>query len=353
MRRVRVTPAGSPTKSTGHLYKVVRTAKGWSRPVELPPVVNISPRVFKPSLAANGDLYFMADVQADMAQPPKWRLYRSALKDGAYQTAEPLSFSDGTTSDVDPGVAPDQSFLVFSSAGRKPMDDGHEHLFIVFRKDGGWSAPTPLRYADDKGGYDDGEANVAPDGRVYFTSGRQPAFDRKRTRAQMQADYRRMELWDNSNSNVWSLPLGPYLAAAKTMTSTDFGRNQGRGTTRSVVVGATSGATARKRRCPLRRQTNKATRSRRPLHHALRARSPSARSLPLAVEVLRIDLDTAFLSDAQPIQGAVLCGNSGSCWRRAWPWPRAGRAPRTPRPATRWKRPSTSCVWRPTPTGRG
>ena len=47
-----------------------------------------------------------------------------------------------------------------------------------------------------------------------MSSGRQPPFDRKRTRAQMQADYRRMELWDNSNNNVWSLPLEPYLAGA-------------------------------------------------------------------------------------------------------------------------------------------
>jgi WD40-like Beta Propeller Repeat len=209
---VRLTPPGSATKVTGHLYKVTRTAKGWSAPVELPASVNVGPRVFKPSLAANGDLYFMADARPEMAQPPKWRLYRSVLKGGVYQAAEPLPFSDGSFGDVDPGVAPDGSYLVFSSAGRKPLDDGHEHMFIVFRKGDGWTAPQALRYAADNGGYDDGEANIAPDGRLYFTSGRQPPFDRKRTRAGMQADYRRMEQWDNSNNNVWSLPLKPYLA---------------------------------------------------------------------------------------------------------------------------------------------
>ena len=210
---VRLTPPGSPTKVTGHLYRVVRTAKGWSAPQALPDTVNLSPRVFKPSLAANGDLYFMADARQEMTQPPKWRLYRSALRNGVYQAAEPLPFSDGTYSDVDPGVAPDQSHLIFSSAGRKPMDDGHEHLFITFRQGDGWGPVTPLRYDGDIQGQDDGEANIAPDGRLYFTSGRQPAFDRKRTRAQMVADYRRMELWDNSNNNVWSLPLQPYLEA--------------------------------------------------------------------------------------------------------------------------------------------
>jgi hypothetical protein len=209
----RVVVDGKP-KGIGHLWRVTRTAKGWSAPQELPPQINMSGLVFKPGLAANGDLYFMADPRTEATGGPKWRLYRSRLVGGVYQTAEPLSFSDGTYGDVDPGVAPDQSFLVFSSQGRKPMDDGHEHLFIVFRKGDGWGPVTPLRYDGDNWGADDGEAQVGPGGtRLYFVSGRQPPFDRKRTAAQMRADYRRMELWDNSNNNAWSLPLAPYLAA--------------------------------------------------------------------------------------------------------------------------------------------
>ncbi len=215
---VRWTMVDGKPKGGGHIWRVTRTAKGWSQPEELPAVVNMSNRVFKPSLAANGDLYFMCDPRPEPKDgpqsPPKWRLYRSRLVGGAYQTAEPLSFSDGTYGDVDPGVAPDQSFLVFSSQGRKPMDDGHEHLFIVFREGDGWGAVTPLRYDGDTWGADDGEAQIGPGRqRLYFVSGRQPPLHRNRTRAQMQADYRRMELWDNSNNNAWSLPLAPYLAS--------------------------------------------------------------------------------------------------------------------------------------------
>ena len=76
------------------------------------------------------------------------RLYCSRFVHGAYQTAQPVSFSDGTQGDVDPEVAPDESFMVFASNGRVP-GDSLDHLFVTFRKDGIWGNPEPLRYAGD------------------------------------------------------------------------------------------------------------------------------------------------------------------------------------------------------------
>jgi hypothetical protein len=70
-----------------------------------------------------------------------------------------------------------------------------------------------LRYEGDDWGADDGEANVSPDGAtLYFTSGRQPPPSKARTLPEMRAAFRRMAVWDNSNANVWTLPLAPYLA---------------------------------------------------------------------------------------------------------------------------------------------
>jgi hypothetical protein len=201
-------PALGKPHTSAHLYRVERTVHGWSRPVELPPTVNIARRVFKPSIAANGDLYFMADAGHDVTAPPQWRLYRSRLVAGRYGQAEPLSFSDGHYGDVDPYVAPDQSYLIFSSRDRPPFHDGHEHLFIVRRAGDGWSDPVALRYEGDESGADDGEAQVGPDGRtLYFTSGRTLPVAPDRTRAEVARDLARMEAWDNSNANVWTLPL--------------------------------------------------------------------------------------------------------------------------------------------------
>ena len=203
---------GKPHTSA-HLYRAERTAGGWSVPVELPPAVNIARRVFKPSIAANGDLYFMADAGHDVTAPPQWRLYRSRRADGRYAQAEPLAFSDGRYGDVDPYIAPDQSYLIFSSRDRPPFHDGHEHLFIVRRMQDGWSAPAALRYAGDESDADDGEAQVGPDGRtLYFTSGRTLPIAADRTRAQVAADLARMDAWDNSNANVWTLPFDPASA---------------------------------------------------------------------------------------------------------------------------------------------
>ncbi len=201
------------------LWQVVRVGRGWSAPVRLPAAVNISPRIFKPSLAADGTLYFMAKTDADKT----WRLYRAPYRNGTYDHAEPLPFSDGTHTDVDPEVAPDESFLIFSSAGRATADDAHEHLYITFKTDGAWGPITPVRYAGDrpKGGADDGEAHLGRDNRtLYFTSSRAVPIDPHRTRAQAAKDFARLNAWDNSNNNVWSLSLAPWLDAAKARLAT-------------------------------------------------------------------------------------------------------------------------------------
>jgi len=194
---------GSGTR-TSHLYRIDRTAHGWSSPRELPKEVNRANRVFKPSIAANGDLFFMADVGP--GGPAKWRLFRSAFRDGNYSPAEPLPFSGADDGDVDPYVAPDQSYVIFSSNHRGEHPDGHEHLFIVRRVAGGWSAPQAIHYAGE-GEFDDGEASVSPDGKwLYFTSGRIVTTAARRDRAAAVAALSKMESWDNINNNVWRIP---------------------------------------------------------------------------------------------------------------------------------------------------
>lgn len=196
------------------MWEMNRTDSGWSEPVRLPETVNISPRVFKPSISADGSLYFMAKTKDNKT----FRLYRAQYRNGAYEQAVPLSFSDGNTTDVDPEIAPDESFLIFSSAGRAAPEDTHEHLYIVFKDGISWGKIQPLRYAGDyeKNPSDDGEANLSPDLRtLYFNSSRTAPIHADRTREQAAEDFKRLTLWDNSNSNVWSISIAPWLDAAK------------------------------------------------------------------------------------------------------------------------------------------
>jgi Tol biopolymer transport system component len=88
--------------------------------------------MWKPSIAADGTIYFVS-----IDKKGGKRLFSSQYTNGAYQQAQPLQFSDGTTLDVDPEIAPDGSFLVFCSAGRLPSDS-KDHLFIVLRKSDRW-----------------------------------------------------------------------------------------------------------------------------------------------------------------------------------------------------------------------
>jgi hypothetical protein len=50
--------SGDARQYASSLWRVVRTASGWSAPERLPNAVNISQRMHNPSIAANGDLYF-------------------------------------------------------------------------------------------------------------------------------------------------------------------------------------------------------------------------------------------------------------------------------------------------------
>jgi hypothetical protein len=159
-----------PPRLVSNIWRVDRVGSGWNKPQRLPDTVNLPGQsLWKPSVAADGTLYFTA-----IDEKRNKRLYSSQYINDAYQQAQPLPFSDGTKQDVDPEIAPDGSFLIFVSAGRLP-DDQKDHLFIVLKRPDGWGPVVPIRYAGDaNGGYStDDEPHLSRDHRtVYFTSDR-------------------------------------------------------------------------------------------------------------------------------------------------------------------------------------
>jgi Tol biopolymer transport system component len=210
---LRPAPNQGASIRASHLWRVDLSTNKRGALTLLPETVNISPRIFRPSLAADGTLYFMA-----MESGKKFRLFRSLYTSGAYQQAEPLSFSDGSVNDVDPDIAPDGSFLIFSSDGRTAGDDSHEHLFVVFKKGSGWGPVLPIHYfgEDTRRPSNDNEGRVSRDGRVlYFSSDRTEPVHFPRSRAQAEQDVDRLERWDDGNSNVWYVPLAPILESAQ------------------------------------------------------------------------------------------------------------------------------------------
>lgn len=181
----------------GNLWRVERTPDGWSAPARLPEIVNADPSTFAPSLAADGSLWFMRPVDGGR----RFRLYRAPWRDGRFEAPQPLPFSDGSTNDVDPAVAPDESFVVFGSS-RPPARD--MDLFIAFRDGSRWSAPRHLGDDVNSPG-SDAEARLSPDARtLYFSSERRSAAAADRDAA-----------WNNGKYNVWSVDIAACLAPGR------------------------------------------------------------------------------------------------------------------------------------------
>ena len=188
----------------GHAWRVARTASGWSEPTRLPDCINRSNNVFAPSVARDGSLYFMEAS----GEKQRFRLFRSQYQQGHYQEPAPLPFSDGTATDVDPAVAPDESYLVFGS-GRAPAKG--IDLFLVFRQNGAWGTPVHLG-ADLNSPGSDAEPRLSPDGKaLYFSSDRVVPATFPRQPAAARTDLERMNSWDTGNYNIWQVSLINWL----------------------------------------------------------------------------------------------------------------------------------------------
>jgi hypothetical protein len=183
----------------GNLWMVSRTRGGWGRPRRLPDAINDGGSIYAPSLAADGTLYFMKP-----AATGRFRLFRAERLGEAWAKPQPLPFSDGSTSDVDPAISPDQSFLIFGSARRAGTDID---LFLVRRDGAGWGPPVYLGEPLN-GRTSDAEPRLGPDGRtLYFSSER---LARAHVRASARAA--RIDRWDNGLYNIWRADLAPLLA---------------------------------------------------------------------------------------------------------------------------------------------
>lgn len=209
--------AGDARQPAGNLWRVDRLDKGtgegrgtgWGEAVHLPAAVNRGDSTWAPSIAGDGSLYF---IERENAKAP-FRLWRSQWRAGRYQAATAVSFGDASTQDVDPAVAPDESFIVFGSM--HPGPGQHERLFIAFKEKGGWGRPIDLGSAvNGDGSSDTNEARLGPDRRtLFFSSDRSLPVKFPRSRQQAEQDHARIQAWDNGNQNIWSVSLAEWLDA--------------------------------------------------------------------------------------------------------------------------------------------
>ena len=198
--------AGGPALHGGHLWRVDRRGDGWGEPVRLPDTVNVGTSVYAPSVAANGDVYYQRRDETTH----EFHLYRTAWRDGRYQSPQRLALGDPAAHELDPAIAPHQSFIVFDAnyAGK----DKPDRLYIAFREGDGWSTPVDLGDAVNR--YEPWGSHLGPDARtLYFTSNYTAKVGYPRTSAQAHADLARMRAWDNGSNHIWKMSLAPWLDA--------------------------------------------------------------------------------------------------------------------------------------------
>lgn len=199
-------PTNPRSSRASSLYRVDRVGAGWGPVQRLPDEINSGAAIWRPSIAADGTLYFVSIDPAGHKQ-----LLSARRKAAGYEPAKPLPFSDGSLGDVDPEIAPDGSFLVFCSDKRLKEDPSpRDHLFVVRKTATGWGPVRPLRYAgDDATGFStDNEPRLGPDHRtLYFSSDRSVPVAFPRAHDQAVADLKRLQAWDNGTTNVWSIAI--------------------------------------------------------------------------------------------------------------------------------------------------
>jgi hypothetical protein len=163
--------AGETAQDTYDIWMVPLRASGdWGEAERLPAPVN-APGVdeFSPAVAASGNLYFGADRPGTHGGSDLWV---ARLVDGVYQMPENLGEGVNTAAhEVEPWIAPDESYLIFSALRRADGKGGYD-IYLSRKLGDRWGKAKPLGAGINSS---DSEWNqsVSPDGNwLYFSSNR-------------------------------------------------------------------------------------------------------------------------------------------------------------------------------------
>ncbi len=143
-------------------------AWGEARPIGAP-VSRPGVDEWSPSVTRDGSLYFGTERPGGAGGSDLWVVRRVG---GVYQEPENLGDSINTAADeVEPWIAPDESYLIFSAKGR-PDSAGRYDLYVSRKVGGAWQKARLLGLGISTP-YADFNPSVSPDGEwLYFSSTR-------------------------------------------------------------------------------------------------------------------------------------------------------------------------------------
>jgi len=195
-------PAGG-----GNLWRVDRVRNGneWGEPERLPDLINANTGTFSPNISTDGSIYFMRPDE----KTGNFHLYRSQFRESNYLPPVLGEVGDATTEEVDPAIAPDESYLVYSS--NHPLQHDPKRLRIMFRRQDGWGSPIDL--GDDINEKSSNvEARLGADSKtLYFSASSVPPVSFPHSPVEALQHLKEMEVWANGRSNIWFVSLTPWL----------------------------------------------------------------------------------------------------------------------------------------------
>jgi len=123
-----------------YIWAASKTLTGWSEPQLMPGPVNSGFNQVFASIANNGNIYF-----ASSRKTGHYDIFRSRLVDGKYLDEEDLGpdFNGPTIDSFEAFIAPDESFLLMGSFGRRETF-GSSDLYISYNQNGVWTKPKNL-----------------------------------------------------------------------------------------------------------------------------------------------------------------------------------------------------------------
>lgn len=149
------------------IWRMNRSEKGWTEP-------QLIVGFWTPSLTRNGTMYFL-DIK--MGYKQNCGIFRSEYVDGKYNSPEflPQCINQEDAADWCPFIAPDESYLIFSSDRAGGYGSGD--LYISFRdENGGWQEPINLG-APINTERQERFPGVSPDGKyLFFTRHLKPPY---------------------------------------------------------------------------------------------------------------------------------------------------------------------------------
>jgi Tol biopolymer transport system component len=200
-------------RETYDIWVAAMQADGaWGEAERLPAPAN-DPGVdeWSPSVAANGNLYYGAERPGSRGGSDLWLV---RLVGGVYQRPENLGEAINTAgNEVEPWVAPDESYLIFSALDRADTLGSYD-LFISRKVAGRWTPARRLPEPINSRGRDFNQS-VSPDGQwLYFSSTRPrsgplgPRFDEPRDDAAIRG------IGNGKTGDIYRVAMRAVMSAA-------------------------------------------------------------------------------------------------------------------------------------------